>query len=105
MPAASYTTDGAELGKMMVAEGLGITVLPDFSVAGDPLERAGLITHRPLAEDATAVTLVLLQRRQQHVPRPVRDLEAALVARARTHRRAGTLLPGTERREATSEPA
>ncbi|SDD58641.1 LysR family transcriptional regulator [Nocardioides lianchengensis] len=84
MPEISYTTDGAELGKTMVAEGLGVTVLPHYSVAGDPLERAGLITHRPLRHDSTAVTLVLRQRRQQHVPQPVRDLAAALVARART---------------------
>ncbi|MFD9218999.1 hypothetical protein ACFWDI_02945 [Streptomyces sp. NPDC060064] len=28
----SYSTDGAEMGKLMVAEGLGATVLPDFSV-------------------------------------------------------------------------
>ena len=47
MPPVSYTTDGAELGKVMVAEGLGLTVLPDYSVAGDPLERAGLITAPP----------------------------------------------------------
>ncbi len=59
MPEISYTTDGAELGKIMVAEGLGPTVLPHYSVVGDPLERAGLITHRPLRHDATSVTLVL----------------------------------------------
>ncbi|WP_244931662.1 LysR family transcriptional regulator [Nocardioides sp. W7] len=85
MPEVSYTTDGAELGKIMVAEGLGLTVLPHYSVVGDPLERAGLITHRPLQHDATAVTLVLRQRRQQHVPLTVRDLSAALVSHARAH--------------------
>lgn len=92
MPSISYTTDGAELGKVMVAEGLGLTVLPDYSVVGDPMERAGLITYRPLAGDRTAVSLVLRQRGRQHVPRPVRDLEQALVARARAHRRPGTEL-------------
>jgi DNA-binding transcriptional LysR family regulator len=86
MPAVSYTTDGAELGKVMVAEGLGLTVLPDYSVAGDPMERAGLITYRRITGDRTAVTLVLQQRRQQHVPAPVRDLESAIVAHARAHR-------------------
>jgi DNA-binding transcriptional LysR family regulator len=99
MPTVSYTTDGAELGKIMVAEGLGLTVLPDYSVAGDLMERAGLITTRPLAHDSTAVTLVLRQRRQQHVPRSVRDLESALVAHARAHR------AGTDRRGVTSQPA
>ena len=48
-PLVSAVTDGAEMGKLMVAEGLGITLLPDFSVAHDPLFRAGLITSRPLA--------------------------------------------------------
>jgi DNA-binding transcriptional LysR family regulator len=99
MPPVSYTTDGAGLGKTMVAEGLGLTVLPDYSVAGDPMERAGLITWRPLANDSTAVSLVLRQRRQQRVPRPVRDLEAALVARARAQR------SGTDAGEVTSQSA
>ena len=67
-------------------------MLPDYSVVGDPMERAGLITYRPLAGDRTAVSLVLRQRRQQHVPRAVRDLEAASWRRpdARGDRSAGT---------------
>ena len=39
-------TDGAELGKVMVAEGLGPTVLPDYSVAGRP-DGAGRADHLP----------------------------------------------------------
>ena len=46
----SYSTDGAEMGKLMVAEGLGVTLLPEFSVLGDPLQRGGFITCRPLAD-------------------------------------------------------
>ena len=53
LPGFSYSTDGAEMGKLMVAEGLGITVLPDFSVIGDPLEQRGVITWRPIADDRT----------------------------------------------------
>src|ERR1700733_8896581 len=53
LPGFSYSADGAEMGKLMVAEGLGITVLPDFSIAGDPLEQRGVITWRPIAGDAT----------------------------------------------------
>lgn len=86
MPGTTYSTDGAEMGKVMVAEGLGLTVLPDYSVLGDPLERAGVITHRPIAGDDTAVTLVLRQRRLEHVPAPVRSLAAELVTRARAYR-------------------
>ena len=83
MPRTTHTTDGAEMGKLMVAEGLGVTVLPDYSVTDDPLERAGLITTRPIAGDTTRVTLVLQQRKTEHVPAAVRELHAALVSHAR----------------------
>ncbi|QIY93799.2 LysR family transcriptional regulator [Streptomyces sp. S1D4-11] len=81
-PALSYTTDGAEMGKLMVAEGLGATVLPDFSVIGDPLERCGAITHRPLTDDTTRVLLMLRRRRADSVPRAAHDLHEAFVRRA-----------------------
>lgn len=99
MPPVSYATDGAELGKVMVAEGLGFTVLPDYSVAGDPLERAGLITHRPIAGDRTAITLVLRSRQGERVPHAVRDLRTALVCHAGAYRR------GTEPVAAPSQGA
>jgi DNA-binding transcriptional LysR family regulator len=81
-PAFSYSTDGAEMGKLMVAEGLGATVLPDFSVIGDPLERLGAITYRPLAEDSTQVRLMLQRRRAESVPRAAHDLHEVFVRRA-----------------------
>lgn len=81
LPSFSYSTDGAEMGKLMVAEGLGVTVLPDFSVVGDPLERQGTITHRPLAGDTTGVRLMLLRRRAESVPRAARELHEAFVRR------------------------
>src|SRR4051812_17704532 len=102
LPSISCTSDGAELGKVMVAEGLGPTVLPDYSVIGDALERAGLITHRPIAGDLPSVSRVLRQRRQQQVPLAVRGLESALLARARAHRDG---LAGTEREPVASETA
>jgi DNA-binding transcriptional LysR family regulator len=76
LPASWHSTDGAEMGKVMVAEGLGVTVLPDYSVVGDPLERVGLITTRPIARDRTVVRLSLQHRRQ----RVVNETVAALVA-------------------------
>ncbi|MPY59014.1 LysR family transcriptional regulator substrate-binding protein [Streptomyces spongiae] len=82
-PSFSYSTDGAEMGKLMVAEGLGVTVLPDFSVIGDPLERRGAITHRPLTDDTTRVLLMLQRRRSDSVPRAAHDLHEAFVRRAR----------------------
>ncbi len=84
-PSFSYSTDGAEMGKLMVAEGLGATVLPDFSVVGDPLERRGALTVRPLAGDATEVLLVLQRRHSGSVPRAVRDLHELFVRNSRAY--------------------
>ncbi|GIF20538.1 DNA-binding transcriptional LysR family regulator [Actinoplanes tereljensis] len=82
LPASWHSTDGAEMGKMMVAEGIGLTVLPDYSVRGDPLEQAGLIVTRPLAGDDTVVTMVALHRRQARVPPVVLELLEHLRGRA-----------------------
>lgn len=81
-PNFAYSADGAELGKLLVAEGLGATLLPDFSVAGDPLERAGLITLRPLADETTRVLLVLQRRRGDAAPRAIRVLSDTLRTQA-----------------------
>jgi DNA-binding transcriptional LysR family regulator len=83
-PDIFYTTDGAEMGKLMVAEGLGATVLPDFSVTGDPLVRQGLITWRPLHDD-TEVQLVLQRRRSDTHPVATRNLHRLFVEQASTH--------------------
>lgn len=87
LPRVVHSTDGAEMGKTLVADGLGVTVLPDYSVVGDPLERAGLILARPIAGDRTTVTLVVRQRSSDRAPGPrqVRELHTALVARAREY--------------------
>ena len=79
MPVTCHSTDGAEMGKVMVAEGLGVTVLPDYSVVGDPMERAGLITTRPIAGDHTEVRLVLRHRALDRAPAQVRALRGILV--------------------------
>jgi DNA-binding transcriptional LysR family regulator len=84
-PAFSYSTDGAEMGKLMVAEGLGLTVLPDFSVIGDPLEQHGVITWRPLADDDTGVNLVIQRSRSGSPPLAARDLHGIFVERARAY--------------------
>jgi DNA-binding transcriptional LysR family regulator len=82
IPSVSYSTDGGEMGKLMVAEGLGITVLPDFSAIGDPLARAGLITWRPLAGDTTEVQLCLRRRRTASHSLATRSLHRMFLARA-----------------------
>jgi DNA-binding transcriptional LysR family regulator len=82
-PPSSYSADGAEMGKLMVAEGLGITVLPDFSVINDPLERSGAITYRPLRTGGVEVLLVVQRRLSPSTPQAPRDLHRMLIARAR----------------------
>ena len=77
LPREWHSTDGAEMGKLMVAEGLGVSLLPDYSVVDDPLERAGLIVARPITGDATRVTMTLLHRRTTSTPEAVRSVVAA----------------------------
>ena len=79
LPAGHLTTDGAELAKSMVAGGLGITVLPDYSVAADPLLDAGVIVTRPFARDRTTVSLALQHRRVERLPELLAALIRALV--------------------------
>jgi DNA-binding transcriptional LysR family regulator len=82
-PRVSYSTDGAEMGKLMVAEGLGVTLLPQFSVDGDPLQRGGMITSRPLDPDeGPAVELVLRRLRTGARGRSARELHRMFVESA-----------------------
>lgn len=101
VPSFCYSADGAEMGKLMVAEGLGVTVLPDFSVIGDPLETRGVITSRPLADDQTTVQLVVQRLRSGSPPRAARDLHRIFVQRARA---VGQSLAGPPRGEHRSVP-
>ncbi|MGD0703531.1 MAG: LysR family transcriptional regulator [Trebonia sp.] len=84
-PAISFSSDGADMGKLMVAEGLGLTVLPDYSVIGDPLEQHGVITWRPLADDHTGVQLVIQRTRSGSPPVAARDLHRIFVERAQVY--------------------
>lgn len=88
VPPAAHSTDGAEMGKALVAEGVGVTILPDYSVIGCPLQRAGMIESRPIAGNQTFVTLQLRQRKTLQQPLPVRELQNALAVRAAEYRAA-----------------
>lgn len=81
-PTFSYYADGAEMGKLMVAEGLGAAVLPDYSVLGDPLEQAGRITWREI-DDQTDVMLVIQRRRAKSPAGAAAELHAMFVDHAR----------------------
>jgi DNA-binding transcriptional LysR family regulator len=83
IPPFACSADGAEMGKVLVAQGLGVTVLPDFSVTGDPLEQSGAITSRPLADDDTRVQLVVQRLRAGSPPSAATDLYRIFVERAR----------------------
>lgn len=84
LPPIGHAADGAEMAKQMVAAGIGVSLLPDFSVAGDPLLDAGLILTRPLDGTDATVTMLALHRSQgkDRLPDGVRDLLGHLVVRA-----------------------
>jgi hypothetical protein len=54
-------------------------------VIGDPLEQAGVITWRPLADDQTGVELVIQRARSGSIPLAARDLHGIFVERARAY--------------------
>jgi DNA-binding transcriptional LysR family regulator len=78
----SYASEGAEMGKQMVAAGLGIALIPDYSIIGDPLERTGEIVYRRLADDDTEVFLVLQRRRSAQVQDAISELHDLFVTEA-----------------------
>ncbi|MEO3842689.1 LysR substrate-binding domain-containing protein [Streptomyces sp. B22F1] len=68
-PLPAYAADTPDAAKHLVAAGLGVTVLPDFGLAGDPLERHGAVTWRPLAgAGVPAVHLMLRRSRTRAIP-------------------------------------
>lgn len=90
-PSIVCYADGAEMGKVMVADGTGITLLPDYSIAGDPLYRSGLIDYRPVASTAgealsSRVALQARVLRTRYRPTPVRSMLGVLSEVAADHR-------------------
>jgi len=81
-PTFSYSADGAEMGKLMVAAGLGVAVLPDYSVIGDPLERSGAIVVRELDDDAEVI-LVIQRRLRRSATGVAHDLHEMFLERGR----------------------
>jgi DNA-binding transcriptional LysR family regulator len=76
----SYASEGAEMGKQMVAAGLGIAVIPDYSALGDPLVRNGEIVCRPFEDDDTEIILVLHRRRSAQAHDAISELHDLFVA-------------------------
>ncbi|MBF4160223.1 LysR family transcriptional regulator [Nocardioides acrostichi] len=87
LPAVCHHADGAEMGKVMVGGGLGRALLPDFSVLGDPMHRAGHIVTRPLAgSSAPEVRLTMRHRAGAPTSAPVSALAGLLVREARNRK-------------------
>jgi DNA-binding transcriptional LysR family regulator len=82
----AYSGDGAEMGMLMVAAGLGIAILPDYTVAGDPLERRGELIYRPIDGDEIIVYLAIHRLRTHSTTAAVRELYEQFIDRARTER-------------------
>ncbi len=78
----TYSADGTEIGKLMVAEGLGAAILPDYAVVGDPLERSGAIAVRELDDDAEVV-MVIQRRLRRSATGVAHDLHEMFLERGR----------------------
>lgn len=83
-PRTWHTADGAEMGKLMVAQGLGLTILPAYSVYDDPLTKTGLVTTRPLSGRPPAVSMIAVYRPQRRTPPALADILNELARGART---------------------
>lgn len=82
-PAPTYVADGSGSALQSVAQGLGVTVLPDFLAGPDPLVTAGLLRILPLVETDATVSLVLWRRRHRQPDAAAVGLITSLLRRAR----------------------
>lgn len=67
-----YYTDNTESAKRMVAAGIGITILPEFSVVDDSYRREGQIGYIRLTEDTYPIRLCLVYRANGYLSRAAR---------------------------------
>lgn len=87
-PPVSHTFDGVDAGKQLVAAGLGIAIMTDFTMLDDPAEAAGSLTARPIDDPVPAVTMALLHKRDaKPFPNQLRLASALQREAARTRRR------------------
>ncbi|MCD9153427.1 LysR family transcriptional regulator [Aeromicrobium duanguangcaii] len=62
-PLKWHTADSADVSKQMVSSGIGVSLMPDFGLQGDPLEANGALAFRPIDDEETVIRLVMLRRR------------------------------------------
>jgi DNA-binding transcriptional LysR family regulator len=77
-----YYTDNTESAKRMIAAGVGITVLPEFSLVDDTFRRTEQIVYVPLEGPLTVLSLALIRRRSIEPSRSVSMLSDMLRAQA-----------------------
>jgi len=73
-----YYTDNTESAKRMIAAGVGVTLLPEFSVVDDALSRSNSIVYVPLVGQYSDIKLCLTRRSKAYIPRATHALWTAL---------------------------
>jgi DNA-binding transcriptional LysR family regulator len=99
-----YFTDNTESVKRMIVAGLGITILPLFSVYPDVLTKNGDISYIPLTGDLTTLSLNVIRRRHGYASRAVRELWSDLVAEAARASASGRHVPPSTPRPLSETP-
>ncbi|MGH7684510.1 MAG: LysR family transcriptional regulator substrate-binding protein, partial [Vulcanimicrobiaceae bacterium] len=82
-----YYTDNTESAKRMVAAGVGMTMLPEFSIVDDSYRREGKITYIPLETDFPALRLALVYRAGDYLTRAAEAFRQMLRDAAATRTR------------------
>lgn len=80
-----YYTDNTESAKRMIATGVGVTLLPEFSMVSDLLSRSGEIIYRPLVGEYAGIRLSLIWRKRAYLPRAAQLLGSVIREEASRH--------------------
>lgn len=89
-----YYTDNTESAKRMIATGVGVTLLPEFSMVSDLLSRSGEIIYLPLVGEYARIRLSLIWRRHAYLPRAAQLLSTVVCQHASRHQMACRPMPG-----------
>jgi len=79
-----YYTDNTESAKRMVAAGVGLTFLPEFSIVDDSYRGEGKITYIPLETDVPSLRLCTISRAGERLTRAAEAFRDMLATAARS---------------------
>lgn len=82
LPLMQVSSESAHMGMLLVAEGMGVTVLPSFDLDGHPLAHTGAIVPRPITGDAPHTSLLCVHRAGRPLTPAVRELREQLLRHA-----------------------